>query len=59
MIIASADMKFVDGFKIMKFISSNEKFSAIPFVLMTSDKLLEVIEKINQPEVKESAKKKI
>lgn len=46
-------MKFVDSFKIMKFISSEEKFSAIPFVLTTADKLLEVVEKINQPEVEE------
>ena len=53
LIIACADMKFVDGFKIMKFISSEEKFSAIPFVLTTADKLLEVVEKINQPEVEE------
>ncbi len=53
LVIACADMKFVDGFKIMKFISSDEKFSAIPFAITTSDKLLEVVEKINQPEVEE------
>lgn len=53
LVIACADMKLVDGFKIMKFISSDEKFSAIPFAITTSDKLLEVVEKINQPEVEE------
>lgn len=53
LLIACADMKLVDGFKIMKFISSDEKFSAIPFAITTSDKLLEVVEKINQPEVEE------
>lgn len=53
LLIACADMKLVDGFKIMKFISSDEKFSAIPFAITTSGKLLEVIEKINQPEVEE------
>ncbi len=53
LLIACADMKLVDGFKIMKFISSDEKFSAIPFAITTSDKLFEVVEKINQPEVEE------
>ena len=53
LVIACADMKLVDGFKIMKFISSDEKFSAIPFAITTSCKLLEVVEKINQPEVEE------
>ena len=55
LIIASADMKFIDGFKIMKLISSDEKFSAIPFALTTSDKLLGVIDKINAPQVEEIA----
>lgn len=58
LIIASADMKFVDGFKIMNFIASDEKFSTIPFALTTSDKLLELVEKINQPEAEEPADKK-
>ena len=53
LIIACANMKFVDGFKIMKFISSEEKFSAIPFALTTADKLLDVINKINAPQVEE------
>ena len=53
LIIACADMKFIDGFKIMKFIASEEKFSAIPFALTTSDKLLEVIDKINTPQEEE------
>jgi len=53
LVIACADMKFVDGFKIMNFLSSDEKFSATPFALTTSDKLLGVIEKINAPQVEE------
>ena len=48
-----AEMKFVDGFKIIKFHSSDEKFSAIPFALTISDKLLGVIDKINAPQVEE------
>ena len=53
LIIACADMKFIDGFKIMKLIASEEKFSAIPFALTTSEKLLSVINKINAPQVEE------
>ena len=53
LIIACADMKFIDGFKIMNLIASEERFSAVPFALTTADKLLEVVEKINQPEVEE------
>jgi len=53
LIITSANMKFIDGFKILEFIGSDEKFSAIPFALTTSEKLLGVLEKINRPEVEE------
>ena len=53
LILASANMKFIDGVKILQFISSDEKFSAIPFALTTADKLLEVIDKINAPQVEE------
>ena len=53
LIIASAKMKFIDGFKILKFAGSDEKFSAIPVALTTSDKLLEVIDKIHDNLVEE------
>lgn len=53
LIIASANMKFLDGFKILEFVASDEKFSAIPFALTTSDKLLEVLDKLNAPQVEE------
>ena len=52
-IIACADMKFVDGFRTLKMIASDEKFSAVPFALTTADKLREVLDKINPPEVEE------
>ena len=55
LIIASANMKFIDGFKILKFVESDEKFSEIPFALTTSDKILSVIDKINAPQVEETA----
>ena len=54
LIIACADMKFINGFKILEFVGSDEKFSAIPFALTTVDKLLEVIDKINAPQVEET-----
>ena len=53
LIIASANMKFIDGFKILNFIAADEKFSAIPFALTTSEKILEVLDKINAPQVEE------
>ena len=53
LIIACADMKFIDGFKILEFVGADEKFSAIPFALTTSEKLLSVINKINAPQVEE------
>ncbi|MBR2519444.1 MAG: response regulator [Selenomonadaceae bacterium] len=55
LIIASANMKFIDGFKLLKFVESDEKFSEIPFALTTSDKILSVIDKINAPQVEETA----
>ena len=51
LIVASANMKFVDGFNIMKFLSADKKFSVIPFALATSDEILEVVDKINVPAV--------
>lgn len=51
LIIACADMKFVDGFKILAFIAGDEKFKSIPFALTTPEKITELMEKINQPEI--------
>lgn len=51
LIIACADMKFITGFNFLMLVASDDKFSAIPFVLTDSDKLLEVVERINSPQV--------
>lgn len=60
LIVAHANMKFIDGVKFMSLITSSEKFSTIPFAITTSDKLLEVIDKINTPAVEETpAPKKV
>ncbi len=53
LIIAQADMKFIDGVKFLSLITSTEKLGAIPFAITTPDKILEVIDKINAPAVEE------
>lgn len=61
LILACADMKFIDGFKVLAFVAESEKFDEIPFAVTTTDKLLEVLEKINpnfeKPSDKKTAKK--
>ncbi len=59
LIVACADMNFLDGFKILAFVAADEKFSAIPFAVTTADKLLEVVDKINSPSTVEPPAKKI
>ncbi|MBR6711797.1 MAG: response regulator [Selenomonadaceae bacterium] len=53
LIIAQADMKFIDGVNFLSLITSTEKLSSIPFAITTPDKLLEVIDKINAPAAEE------
>ena len=57
LIIANADMKFIDGFKFLALVAANEKLGAIPFALTTSDKLLEVVDKMNAPPIDEPKEK--
>ena len=63
LILSCANMQFINGFKFLKLLASEEKFNEIPFALTTPDKILELLNKINQPEFKEevihSDKKKI
>lgn len=53
LIIALADMKFIDGVKILSLVAAEEKFKSIPFAITTPEKILELLEKINAPEVDE------
>ena len=46
LIIASTEMKFINGFKILSFMTKTDKLSKIPFVLSTPDDLTEMIEKL-------------
>ena len=51
LIIACADMKFIDGVKFLNLAAAEKKFKSVPFALTTPDKLLELLEKINfQPD---------
>ena len=54
LIIACAEMKFIDGFKFLALAASAEKYNSIPFALTTDDKLLETLDKINSPQPEES-----
>ena len=53
LIIACADMKFIDGFKFLALAASDESFNHIPFAVTTPEKILELVEKMNAPAVEE------
>ena len=47
--IACADMKFIDGFKLLIFMANNEEFGKIPFAVSTPENLRALIDKFNTP----------
>lgn len=51
LIIAGADMNFLDGFKLLKFLAADKKFADMPFAVTTADKLRETLDKLadNEP----------
>ncbi|MBO4780237.1 MAG: response regulator [Selenomonadaceae bacterium] len=58
LVVAMADMNFLDGFRVLNFMANNKKFAALPFVVTTQDKLAEIMDKITKveetpPEVEE------
>ena len=53
LVIASSDMKFISGFKILDFMAKINKFTKIPFVLTTSDDLVKMVERIERIETEE------
>ena len=55
LIIACADMKFIDGFKFLALVASDKKFNKIPFAITTPDKIVELVDKLNAPEVEEKS----
>lgn len=49
LLIACADMKFIDGLKILALVAEEEKFQSVPFALTTPDSLRELLEKMKAP----------
>jgi len=50
LVIACANMKFIDGFKLLKFMADDETFGGIPFALTTPERLGDLLDKLNAPE---------
>ena len=59
LIISCAGMKFTFAFKILALLAEEEEFREIPFMTSTPDKILELIDKINQLEEKPENEDKI
>lgn len=50
LIIIGADMKFLDGFKLLKFVADDKKFADVPFTVTTADKLHDMLDKLANDE---------
>jgi CheY-like chemotaxis protein len=55
LVIASAEMSFIEGFRLLNFMANDEKFDNVPFVLSTPENILETINKIKNPQPKKTA----
>ena len=53
LVIIDSRMKFLEGYKFLKKLSENEKIDKIPVAITNSEKINEVIEKINSPKIEE------
>ena len=53
LIVTCADMKFINGVKFLSLIASEEEFNSVPLAVTTPEKLVELLEKINAPEIEE------
>ncbi len=49
LVIADAEIKFIDGMKILNFMANEKKLADVPFALTTSAKIIELLDKINSP----------
>ena len=47
LVITCADMKFIDGFKVLKFMAADEKLFAMPLAVMGVDTLVEMSDKLS------------
>ncbi len=55
LVIASSKMNFVDGFKILDFMANDEKFENVPLVFGTPENILELVDKIKNPQPEKTA----
>ncbi len=55
LVITCADMKFIDGFKILKFMAANEKLFAMPLAVMGVDELIEMSDKLKALSAEDSS----
>ncbi|MBR3051460.1 MAG: response regulator [Selenomonadaceae bacterium] len=53
LIIACADMKFINALNFLNVLEAEEKFKSVPLAVTTPEKLSELLDKINQPEIEE------
>lgn len=50
LVIASTDINFVDGFKLLDFMANTENLESVPLVFGTPENILELVEKIKNPQ---------
>lgn len=55
LVIIDSNIKFIDGFCILKYFSENEQLDKIPVVITNSEKLNELVEKVNAPKIEKIA----
>ena len=55
LVIASAAINFVEGFKLLDFMANTETFESVPLVFGTPENILELVEKIKNPQPEKAA----
>ena len=50
LVVALADMKFLDGFRVLNFLAHNKKFAELPLIITAQAKLGEILDKITEVE---------
>lgn len=53
LVIVDSHIKFIDAFWILKYFSANDKLNKIPVAVTDSEKLTELLEKLNAPKIDE------
>ena len=53
LVIISADLKFIEGYKILNFLASEEKFKNVPLIVTSPNKLFDSIKKIKMAEAED------